>query len=286
MPLSTNLVGSTSTQVRHTVDNRWLMAYAAGIDAVDDCYLDTTSDIACHPVFPVCLEWPAILAGRDATLAGELTQKEAARAVHAGHDLHWHARIHAGDVLTTTSTIVSIRASRAGAVSVMRLDTSKDDGALVCRTWQTTVYRGVETAGEDRTTESPPSAPAAVEHPPVDSKRIAVAAGAAHVYSECARIWNPIHTDRAVARAAGLPDIILHGTATLAIAVSELVRHYGAGEPALITRLGGEFRGQVAMPSDLNLRSSRASETLVTFNVAVNDSETLAIRNGFIELKT
>src|SRR6266581_3658401 len=33
------------------------------------------------------------------------------------------------------------------------------------------------------------------------SETVAVAANAAHVYTECARIWNPIHTDDAVARA-------------------------------------------------------------------------------------
>src|SRR5262245_63914545 len=38
-----------------------------------------------------------------------------------------------------------------------------------------------------------------------------------HVYTECARIWNPIHTDLAVVRAAGLSGPILHGTATLAL---------------------------------------------------------------------
>ena len=48
----------------------------------------------------------------------------------------------------------------------------------------------------------------------------------AHLYSECARIWNPIHTDRAAALAAGLPDIILHGTATLAKAVSWIIDEY------------------------------------------------------------
>ena len=47
-----------------------------------------------------------------------------------------------------------------------------------------------------------------------------VSATAAHVYTEGARIWNPIHTDAAVAARAGLPGIILHGTATLALAVS------------------------------------------------------------------
>src|SRR5215831_17990681 len=57
------------------------------------------------------------------------------------------------------------------------------------------------------------------------SAELPVAPTLAHVYSECARIWNAIHTDRAAALAAGLPDIILHGTATLALAVSAVLRH-------------------------------------------------------------
>ena len=57
------------------------------------------------------------------------------------------------------------------------------------------------------------------------------AATAAHVYTECARIWNPIHTDVAYARAAGLPDIILHGTATLALSISKVSRRFVRNEP-------------------------------------------------------
>ena len=51
---------------------------------------------------------------------------------------------------------------------------------------------------------------------PRNEIRVPIGAGAAHVYTECARIWNPIHTDTAVTAKAGLPGIILHGTATLA----------------------------------------------------------------------
>ena len=41
---------------------------------------------------------------------------------------------------------------------------------------------------------------------PVLERRVAVAAGAAHIYTECSRIWNPIHTDpRTAARAQGRP---------------------------------------------------------------------------------
>ena len=52
-----------------------------------------------------------------------------------------------------------------------------------------------------------------------------------HAYTECASIWNPIHTERAVALGAGLPDIILHGTATWALAGRELIRKRAGGDP-------------------------------------------------------
>ena len=51
------------------------------------------------------------------------------------------------------------------------------------------------------------------------------------MYSECARIWNPIHSDHATALASGLDGPILHGTATMARAVSILVRKYGNDDP-------------------------------------------------------
>ena len=76
----------------------------------------------------------------------------------------------------------------------------------------------------------------------------------AHVYTECARIWNPIHTDRAVARAAGLPDIILHGTATLALAVSRsLAREPAARRAGARAGSAAASRGMVPLPSRLTV---------------------------------
>ena len=66
-----------------------------------------------------------------------------------------------------------------------------------------------------------------------------------HVYTECARIWNPIHTEREVALRAGLPDIILHGTATWALAGRELLSAYGDRDPARLKRLYGRFTAMV-----------------------------------------
>ena len=66
MPLNSSTVGATADPIVHDVDARWLMAYAAGLGDTLPCYLDTLrpQSIISHPLFPVCVEWPTILAMR------------------------------------------------------------------------------------------------------------------------------------------------------------------------------------------------------------------------------
>ena len=75
-----------------------------------------------------------------------------------------------------------------------------------------------------------------------------------HVYTECADIWNPIHTERKVALAAGLPDIILHGTATWALAVREIVSKQLGSDPARLARFSGRCTGMVIPGNDIIVR--------------------------------
>ncbi|MEZ5596515.1 MAG: MaoC/PaaZ C-terminal domain-containing protein [Pseudomonadales bacterium] len=109
---------------------------------------------------------------------------------------------------------------------------------------------------------------------------IPVAPGLGNIYTECARIYNPIHSDRGFALAAGLPDIILHGTATLALAVSRLVDQALGGDSTRVVRLGGRFRAMVLMPDTLLLTWYRAADT-VFFRVT-NSEGGPAIDNGFL----
>jgi acyl dehydratase len=101
---------------------------------------------------------------------------------------------------------------------------------------------------------------------------VTVPAWLAHAYSECARIWNPIHTDIAVARAAGLPGIILHGTATLALAISQVIRHADL-DPRAVRRVRASFTGMVPLPSRLTVRVLEATEgTGYLFDVLGEDN--------------
>jgi acyl dehydratase len=101
-----------------------------------------------------------------------------------------------------------------------------------------------------------------------------------HVYTECASIWNPIHTERAVALAAGLPDIILHGTATWALAGREILRAYADADPRRLRRLHGRFRGMVIPGTEITVEHAARRDGGVHFLVR-NDRGEPAIDQGY-----
>ena len=105
-----------------------------------------------------------------------------------------------------------------------------------------------------------------------------MAATAAHVYTECARIWNPIHTDPEYARAAGLPGIILHGTATLALSISRVISFSEKNGEA---RVRCRFAGMVLMPSTLIRARIRAKARRLPSRRATRKNEAV-IERGWI----
>ena len=284
MPIDSTTVGASTEPFVHRIDARWVMAYAAALGDLNPLSMDTSahSPVTAHPVFPVCLEWPAILDVRHLPGSDPTTAAEAARGVHAAHDLHLHRPIVAGDSLHTVATMVGVEARSPGATQVMRLCTTDASGQPVATTWQTSISRGVAVAGDPHWVAQPPPLPPDEGTEPCEVvETIPVHAGLAHTYTECARIWNPIHTDRAVALGAGLPDIILHGTATLALAVSAVVNRCLDGDLRRVVRVGGRFSAMVALPDVLQLVITRQGRSGVRFHV-LNGTGQEAITKGFV----
>jgi acyl dehydratase len=243
LKINAEIVGREVGPDEQQVDARWLMAYSAGLGEREFP----------HPLFPVCYEWPATRRLRER--AGLLPID--ARLVHAQHDLTIH-RAPKEEKLFITGKVVAALQRKPGTLVVYRFITTDQKKELVSTTDFSALYRDVMLDGGDRTL-------APVEDPPRHEQKlnaageIAISATAAHVYSECARIWNPIHTDIAYARAAGLPDIILHGTATLALSVSKVSASFGL-KP--VKRIRCRFAGMVTMPTTLAVQASRAGDRL------------------------
>ena len=253
-----------------TVDARWLMAYAAALGETDPRYFDTLAPDGpvAHPLFPVCYEWPLAQAVR----AKAMDEPVARRGVHAFHNLVVHRPPKSGEILRAGARVVRVQKVRAGTLVVIRFTSTDRSGVAVTTTDHGSIYRGVELKGGD-------VAPA-----PSESGAPSVAAGdlrwetpvdvplqMAHVYTECARIYNPIHTDAAVAQAAGLPAIILHGTATLALAVSRVVARDLEGDPRRVRGVAVRFTGMVTLPSRLVVRGRAVQTGGVAFDAVGPD---------------
>lgn len=260
--LPNSVVGREIEPDEQVVDARWLMAYNAALGELSG---------EPHPLFPVCYEWPATRRLRERAGLAPLD----ARLVHAQHDLIVHRRPAVEKVRVSGKVVAAIQ-RRPGVLVVFRFATHGDKGDRITTTDFSALYRDVKLDGGDRLI-------APVEDPPPHERKlapageIAVAATAAHVYTECARIFNPIHTDAAYARAAGLPDIILHGTATLALSVSRLVQDHKE-----VRRVRCRFSGMVTMPNTLTVHASRDGDD-IAFETR-NAAGQAVVERGWVKL--
>src|SRR5207244_12546807 len=156
---------------------------------------------------------------------------------------------------------------RAGTLVVSRFETVDAGGNPVSTTDYASVYRGVALAVAEERPAGRDAGGAREDGRVRWQEAVEVGATAGHIYTECARIWNPIHTDVALARAAGLPGPILHGTATLALAVSRVVAREIGGDPERVRGVAVRFTGMVPMPSVVTSRGYESDQGTFPFDV-------------------
>lgn len=283
MAISTSAVGLALGQRERELSTRSMLAYAAGLGELSpQVFDDLDPGFMAHPALCVALEWP-LLSHPAAQAALVPDAHERQRAVHLIQDSQFHRPMRSGDRLRTTGRVTGIWRGSAGVRLASSLHTCTDDGTPVVTSHTVALYRGVAAIGEDHPPPQRPEPPMkdadwSQEH----SVELPTDRALPHRYTECSGIWNPIHTERRVALAAGLPDVVLHGTATWALAGSAIVRQLAGGDAARLKRLRGRFGALVFPGSTLQLRW-RARDcghaTEVQFTVLTTDGQP-AIADG------
>jgi acyl dehydratase len=119
----------------------------------------------------------------------------------------------------------------------------------------------------------PPEPPPDSGRPPLWQQAVAIDPALPYIYDGCSGIVFPIHTSPAFARGVGLPGIILQGTATLALAVRELLGHETGAHPSAVTEVACRFTGMVFPGSRITVRlnQSDAADDLVALDFDVTD---------------
>jgi acyl dehydratase len=275
MPFPLSIVGRSTAPVTHEIDAAWLADFSRALGDTADAGLG-------HPLFPVCVEWPAVTAAARLD-DGALLPEERRRGIHATHDLTVHRLLRAGDVVTTVATVEAVEARRPGAFQRLRLHTRDGAGSLVASTLMGSMFIGVSVEGSLPQHAAPRhDAAAAPEPAPESAIPISISADQAREYSDASRIWNPIHTDATAAAAAGLTSPILHGTCTLALATGAALTWAGV-DRAAVRRIRVRFAGMVAMPSTLELRVAPTPDGELRFDV-VDSAGAAVLRDGRLTL--
>ncbi|MEJ0028511.1 MAG: MaoC/PaaZ C-terminal domain-containing protein [Rhizomicrobium sp.] len=254
MPLHADIVGQPLPEQIRLVTPRMALAFAAGIH--DDnavCIDDLTAGFMAPPYFCVSLEWQIAVIARTQDMG--LTQEETLRGVHVGQDSQFLSPIHPGVTARITGKVIEVRSARAGALARTKFEIfDADTGEALSSTISSSLYRNVAVEGADCAADEVDRPPEWVGAAKWEAVTLQLDRGFAQRYTECADIWNPIHTERKAALSAGLQAPIVHGTALWALAGRELVSRYVPGSPQSLLSLSARFSAMVRPATQIVLR--------------------------------
>jgi acyl dehydratase len=292
MRIDARFVGTALEAVTAAVDPRRSMNYAAAVGDDNPRYFDDErpDGIIAPPMLAVALTWP-LAAGVAPSIAKAGFPLEAlATLVHHTEHLQFHRPIRPGETLAIAGAVAAIGPHRAGTRIVLRFEARDAAGSPVFTEHLGGLLRGVGCAGGGAGLERLPAAPdPAGGGSPLWEAPIPVDRLRPFLYDAGSGIVFPIHTSRRSARQAGLPDIILQGTATLALAARELTDREAGGEPARLKALAARFGAMVfpgsAIRVRLNGRRDDEAGADLWFEVANHQGEP-AIRRGYARLES
>ena len=291
MKLTSNFVGATLKEYKCIVNARWIMNYAAAIGDANPVYFndERPEGIIAPPLFPVALTWPIVENIADYLDVKDFPKELLFTQVHYSEHLSIHRPITPGIHLKIKGTIAAILPHRAGTNVITRFDAQDTDGKHFFTEHIGAMMRGVECSDAGKGSESVPPVPHQMkESAALWESVIPIDPLAPFIYDGCANIHFPIHTSVKFAHQVGLPGIIHQGTATLAVAVHNILNRETGGDPDRVATVYCRFSGMVLPGSAIRVRltgKNRESGRTDLFFIVLNAENKQAISNGYIRLK-
>ncbi len=258
MEISSGLVGQTCLPLDIAITPRMVMNYAAAIDDPNPAFLDDerVGGLVAQPMMTAALTW-RISAEFERHWGGlGIPASVLERRVHFSEEIEWRRIIVPGDQLRIDGEIKAVAPHRSGTSLVTQYVLRDSTGDVVAMERSTAMLRGVECRGVGVGAEcelSRPGSDRIDESSATWTGGIHLDALAAHRYDAGANIYFPIHTSPAYAHRVGLPSIIMQGTATLAMAMREIVDRNLAGNPARIDAVRCNFTDVVRPGTRISL---------------------------------
>jgi acyl dehydratase len=235
----TDAIGSWSDPIEFAVTRERIQQYAA---ATNDPIAPHVAGDYASPVFAVVPAFGA--AGEAATkvIPGELLMM----ILHGEQDFHFHAPIRPDTTLSTRAAPIGLQQRSSGVTVVVKAETRDGDGELLVEQYMTTFVRGgqLDSESERASGEGAPPHPfdeALRERSPDAEVSQTFDEDQTYRYAEASGDPMPIHLDNDLAKAMGLPGIIIHGLCTMAFTSVAVIQHACPEDPTRLSRLAVRF---------------------------------------------
>ncbi len=292
MEIASNLVSTVVNEKTKEISWRDIMLYATAINDCNPFYFNDEREggIVTHPLFPVSLTLPIV-----ENLTDNITENSHKKfpfellmtVVHYSEHLKIHRLIKTNDILRVNGNIEAVISHRAGTHVISKFTGTDQQDNLVFTEYLGGMLRGVECIGGDRGKEKIPKIPQ-LEKPSriLWNEEIKVNPLQAHIYDGCVGPTLPFHTSKEIAHQLGLPDILLQGVCTLAIAVSEIIQRELDGDPTQVSEIACKFTSMVIPGSNIEIQiigKRRSNNQQEVFFEVYNEKKKKAIRNGYLK---
>ncbi len=289
MEISSKIVGLKLKEYIADVTWRQTTNYASSVSDVNPFYLDDLREngIMAPPMFAATFAWAIV--GRLTEYADIPYPKELFDTlVHYTEHFDFYKPIRPGERITVRGEIAAATPHRSGTLLVVKLPAFDNRGIRVFTGHMGVLLRGVECSDSGAGSENLPAVPKkAVNTNPIWEVSVPIHRETPYIYDGCTDIVFAIHTSPKFARSVGLPDIILHGTATMAFAAREIVNREAGANPTVLKCFAGRFTGMVIPDSIIRvqLRQKRQNNgTMELFFVVVDGNGKNIISDGYASL--
>jgi len=209
--------------------------------------------------------------------------------IHYSEDIVLSRPVRPGDSRTIKGMVAAILPHTAGTQIIIRFDAGNHRGVIVFTEHIGGLLRGVRCSDVGRGGNILPRvATSETEKASLWQTVIPVDRLRSFVDDGCTNIVFPIHTSKQIACAAGLPDIILQGTATLAFPLRDIINTETQGDTGRLDTLTCRFSSMVSPGTEIVVRlvgrHPRKDHTELFF-AALNDARNKAISRESICLK-
>lgn len=286
--LNREMIGAEYKGEVRRVQAEEMVAYAEATDDENPQYVDLQRDggIIAPPLFTQKLFHRVV----EEAITDEALGVDLLKLVHGEQDMRFHRPLEPQDLAGARAEIASIEDKSSGQLLTIR-QWIVCEGEVVAEATSGLFIRAgspkSDAENEKRKKSKPPTSQNTDDRAIIFEQSQHVAADQPLRFAEASGDHNPIHTDPEVAKAAGLPSVILHGMCTMAFAQKAIVDQACEGDCRRLERLKVRFSTPVLPGQTVTTRvwkeGDKAGVSLLGFD-AIDDDGRVVLTRGLAEV--